>query len=55
MGVLTPLKCFSIPMTFNNPNGACFMNKKYTVPIETCTPQIEKGIFFIPTQVLTVF
>ena len=55
MGILTYLKYFCIPMTFNNPNDACFMNKKYTFPIETCTAQIENSILLIQfTVVLTV-
>ena len=43
-------------MTFNNSNEACFMNKKCTVPIETCTAQIENSVLLIQfTVVLTVF
>ena len=44
-----------IPITFNNPLKVCFLNKKYTITIQTRPKQIVKVYFLLRNRFLTNF
>ena len=56
---LTPISNYAlicIPLTFDNPIEACFLNKKYTIWIQTLTPQIgNKYIAYWKTGLSRIF